>query len=30
MIVEGEPEIAEKDDERTLFEEGYGEDEEEF
>ena len=30
IIVEGEPEIAEKDDERTLFEEGYGEDEEEF
>lgn len=30
IIVEGEPEIAEEDDERTLFEEGYGEDDEEF
>ena len=30
IIVEGEPEIAEEDDERTLFEEGYAEDDEEF
>ena len=30
IVVEGEPEIAEEDDERALFEEGYGEPNVEF